>query len=151
MRFKFPAYAEAVVSPLSTHPPSRYQALKSFNNFMTHRRFDLPVEPALLRSLRDALMHSSVSVRHNAVNCIWNIARNPATHRDLRETEVDAALRGFIYGRLSGASGLPISTPSAMGTSHLLSLTIPPPSDNESKEVKQKAREALRMIEPPLR
>lgn len=119
---------------------------------MTYRKFDLLVEPALLRALRDALMHSSVSVRHNAVNCIWNIARNPAAHRDLRETEVDAALRGFIYGRLSGNSTLPASTPaSALGSSHLLSLTIPPPSDNESKEVKQKAREALRMIEPPLR
>lgn len=149
---KFDELSQLVLWAESDLPLIR-QALKAFNNFLTYRKFDLLVEPALLRSLRDALMHSSVSVRHNAVNCIWNIARNPAAHRELRETEIDAALRGFIYGRLSSGGGsIPAPTSmSALGSSHLLSLTIPPPSDNESKEAKQKAREALRMIEPPLR
>lgn len=119
------------------------QALKALSSYALYRPSDILVEPILLRSLRDALVHSSTSVRHSAVYCAWALAANSPTHRELREAEIDAALRGFIHPRLPSGGSLLAPT----STSPLLSLTIPPPPDAESREAKKKAREALNIID----
>ena len=121
------------------------QAFKALSSFAAHRQVEILAEPILLRSLRDALMHTSAAVRHGAVYCIWNLSRNASSFRELREAELDAALRGFIHSRLTSAAPIP-----APG-SPFLTLTIPPPPDAEIRDAKQKAREALKMIEAATR
>ena len=121
----------------------RSQALKAVSNFATHKQSEILAQPALLRSIRDSLLHPSGNIRKTALHCVHHLVSQRTNHKEIREAEIDAALRGLVQSRLvSPGSSLP-----AVGSS-LFALSFSPGlPDMDSKDTRQIAKEALRWIE----
>lgn len=113
------------------------------SNFATHRQSEILAQPALLRSIRDSLLHPSANIRKTALHCVHHLVSQRTSHKEIREAEIDAALRGLVQTRLIS----PGSTLSAVGSPLFPSPFTPGLSDMDSKDIRQIAKEALKCIE----
>lgn len=111
------------------------------SNFASHRQTDILAQPILLRSVRDSLMHPSASVREAAVRCVHNLVRDRIHHKELREAEIDATLRGLVHSRLPFGSPLPTSA------SPMLSAYTPASVGADSKDIHELAKDVLNSID----
>ena len=102
-------------------------------NSTTHQP-EILAYPRILLSLRQCLVDAKVDVRRPAVSCVRELIRaNPHAHRELHEAGIDATLR-----HMCDSGGGLISSP----TTSALSMGV-----EEDSEVRDKAREALRLLE----
>ena len=130
-----------VTSPETEQPYS--QALKAVSNFATHRQSEILAQPALLRCIRDSLLHPSVNTRKTALHCVHHLVNQRTSHKEIREAEIDAALRGLVQNRILS----PASPSPAGGSSLFTSPFSPGLPDIDSKDTRQIAKEALKWIE----
>jgi len=104
------------------------------SNFATHRQSEILAQPALLRSIRDSLLHLSANIRktalHCVLHCVHHLVSQRTSHKEIREAEIDAALRGLVQSRLVS----PGSTLSAVGSPLFSSPFTPGLPDMDSKE-----------------
>jgi len=117
-------------------------ALKAVSNFATHRQSEILAQPALLRSIRDSLLHPSANIRKTALHCVHHLVSQRTSHKEIREAEIDAALRGLVQTRLvSPGSTLSVGSPL------FPSPFTPGLPEMDSKDIRQIAKEALKWIE----
>lgn len=123
------------------------QALKAISNYCAHRQKEILSRPALLLFIRDALLHPPLSIQRAAVQCVHHLVSIPggrgnasslSAHREIREAEIDLALRSVMQ------------TPTASMFSpefSLDNLSMGIGGAEDSKDIRHLAKEALRWIE----
>jgi len=74
---------------------------------------------------------------------VHHLVSQRTSHKEIREAEIDAALRGLVQTRLVS----PGSTLSAVGSPLFPSPFAPGLSDMDSKDIRQIAKDALKCIE----
>ncbi|KAF8302289.1 hypothetical protein DL93DRAFT_2102634 [Clavulina sp. PMI_390] len=92
------------------------------------------------------------SIRSSAILAINQFAHNPATHAKLRAAEMDLILKNFVraQSRPGGLGGSVLGAGGASGAGGfggMGHLVIPPLADDDSRNAKKWAREALKAFE----
>ena len=75
------------------------QALKAISNFSTAYRDRVLQRRPLLISIRDALVSTSPVVRKAAVVCVLNLVEHQTEHKEIKDAEIEAALKGLAQSR----------------------------------------------------
>lgn len=95
----------------SVHANERTQAtcvLANLSNGTTQRQQTIIANRRILASLRSCLVDSSVEVRRPASSCVLQLAKNPRSHKELRDMGIDSTLRHmceYSGGIISGSPG----------------------------------------------
>jgi len=79
--------------------PTAVNALKAISNFSTAHRDRVLQRRPLLISIRDALLSPSPTVRKAAVVCVLNLVEHQTEHKEIKEVEIEAALKGLAQSR----------------------------------------------------
>jgi len=81
--------------------------LANLSNGSGQRQNCIITDRRILASLRSCLVDSNVDVRRPASACVLQLAKNPRSHKELRDIGIDSTLRHMCeyHGAISGSPG----------------------------------------------